>query len=93
MGGREFVWAVSNHSSPSLYAPRTSDPVLIPSDDAEQFAMTEVAYVAVRLLQRFDQMENRGDSGVVAKHSLSLNSSPFPGVNVILHEALNFCPD
>lgn len=63
--------------------------MLVTNDGVEQFAMTEVAYVAVRLLQRFDRMENRGDSGVVVKHNLSLNSSPFPGVNVILHKAVH----
>lgn len=42
--------------------------------------------MTVRLIQRFDKIENR-DSEVVAKHNLSLNSSPFPGVNVVMHGA------
>ena len=52
----------------------------------EQFALTEVAYVTVRLMQRFDKVENEGPD-LVVKHNLSLNSSPYPGVNVAIHAA------
>ena len=53
---------------------------------SEQFALTEVSYVTVRLMQRFDNMKNEGPE-LLVKHNLSLNSSPYPGVNVVLHAA------
>lgn len=43
-----------------------------------------MSYVTVRLLQRFDKIENR-DAEMVARHNLTLISSPYPGVNVIMH--------
>ena len=50
----------------------------------EEFALTEVAYVTVRLMQRFDEVEG---PDLVVKHNLSLNSWPYPGVNVAMHAA------
>lgn len=54
----------------------------------EQFALTEVSYVTVRLLQRFDIIKNE-DSQPIVKHNVSLTSSPYPGVNVVLHLAVS----
>ena len=51
----------------------------------EQFALTEASYVAVRLLQRFDSMQNL-DFGELT-YNLTLTSSPGDGVKVRLHEA------
>ncbi|MCJ1464378.1 hypothetical protein MMC07_002991 [Pseudocyphellaria aurata] len=56
----------------------------------QQFALTEVSYVTVRMLQRFDKLENR-DTETIAKHNLSLNDSPFPGVKVMLRGATQTC--
>lgn len=53
---------------------------------SEQFAMTEVSDVTVRLMQRFDKLKSEGPN-LVAKHNLSLNSSRCPGENVVLHVA------
>ena len=51
----------------------------------EHFALAEVSYVTLRLLQRFAQMRNEHLESVV-KHNVSLNSSPYPEVNdVVLH--------
>ncbi|MCJ1471965.1 hypothetical protein MMC13_000608 [Lambiella insularis] len=52
----------------------------------QQFALTEASYVAVRLLQRFDAMQNC-DPEPVPRHSLSLTSCSGNGVKVRLHEA------
>ncbi|KAL5348540.1 hypothetical protein ACLOAV_005956 [Pseudogymnoascus australis] len=52
----------------------------------QQFALTEASYVIVRLLQRFDGMENRDFSGK-ALHNLTLTSCSGTGVKVRLHEA------
>ncbi|MCJ1440384.1 MAG: hypothetical protein MMC23_000867 [Stictis urceolatum] len=51
----------------------------------QQFALTEASYVAVRLLQRFDSMQNL-DFGELT-YNLTLTSSPGDGVKVRLHEA------
>lgn len=52
----------------------------------QQFALTEASYVTVRLLQRFDAMQNC-DPEVVPRHNLTLTSSSGSGVKVRLHEA------
>ena len=57
----------------------------------EQFALTEASYVAVRLIQRFDKLENLDfdhdaeEHGM--KHNLTLTSCSENGVVVRLHEA------
>lgn len=52
----------------------------------EQFALTEASYVTVRLIQRFDRMENL-DPELAPKHNLTLTSCSAAGVQVKLHEA------
>lgn len=51
----------------------------------QQFALTEAAFVVVRLLQRFDGLE--GEVPVVMKHGLTLTNRPAEGVRVRLREA------
>ncbi|KAI4151098.1 MAG: hypothetical protein LQ340_003693 [Diploschistes diacapsis] len=52
----------------------------------QQFAITEASYVIVRLLQRFDAVENL-DTSRVPTHNLTLTSCPAAGVQVRLREA------
>jgi cytochrome P450 len=52
----------------------------------QQFALTEAGYVIVRMLQRFDRIEN-GDPDNVPKHTYSVTTSPVK-VPVRLHEAI-----
>ncbi|KFX88634.1 hypothetical protein V495_06553 [Pseudogymnoascus sp. VKM F-4514 (FW-929)] len=52
----------------------------------QQFALTEASYVIVRLMQRFDKMENQ-DFTDKAQHNLTLTSCSGTGVKVTLHEA------
>jgi cytochrome P450 len=52
----------------------------------QQFALTEAAYVTVRLLQRFDQIDG-SDVGPV-RHGLTLINRPADGVKVKLHVAV-----
>ncbi|MCJ1412211.1 hypothetical protein MMC19_006304 [Ptychographa xylographoides] len=52
----------------------------------QQLALTNASYVTVRLLQRFQAMENL-DPDPVARHHLSLTSCSGTGVKVRLHEA------
>jgi cytochrome P450 len=52
----------------------------------EQLALTEAGYVTVRLMQRFDVIENR-DPDPVVRHNLTLTSCSGTGVKVRLHEA------
>ena len=54
----------------------------------EQFALTESSYVIVRLLQRFDAVQNC-DPNPVPVHNLTLTSCPADGVKVRLREALS----
>ncbi|KAI0407177.1 cytochrome P450 [Xylaria palmicola] len=54
----------------------------------QQFALTEASYVIVRLLQRFDAIENL-DTDTEPTHNLTLVNNPFKGVQVRLHEAAN----
>ena len=51
----------------------------------EQFALTEGAYVIVRLLQRFDAIENLDFTPET--HRLTLTTCPGNGVKVRLHAA------
>jgi hypothetical protein len=53
----------------------------------EQFALTEASYVAIRLLQRFDGMENLLLQEERPKHNLTLTNCSASGVVVRLHEA------
>jgi cytochrome P450 len=50
----------------------------------QQFALTELAYVIIRMLQRIDSIDG---SRVVrpARHNLTLTNCPGDGVNVRLH--------
>lgn len=52
----------------------------------QQFALTEASYVAVRLLQRFQSLENM-DPEPVPKHNLSLTNCSATGVKVRMQEA------
>ena len=51
----------------------------------QQFALTEASYVTVRMMQRFDKIENL-DTATVVRQTLSLTSST-DGTKVRLHEA------
>ena len=51
----------------------------------QQFAITEASYVIIRLLQRFDGIENLDHEPTT--HNLTLTSCPGSGVKVRLHEA------
>ena len=53
--------------------------------NAEQFALTEASYVIVRMLQRFDSLQNLDFDEMT--HNLTLTSSPGGGVRVRLHQA------
>jgi hypothetical protein len=82
MGARGFVLVVS---CPSLGVRETARRDTLTLGSVEQFALTEASYVAVRLLQRFDKIENL-DPETVVRNTLSLTSST-NGVKVRLHEA------
>ncbi|KAI9859465.1 MAG: hypothetical protein M1830_006301, partial [Pleopsidium flavum] len=51
-----------------------------------QFALTEASYVTVRLMQRFDKIENLETEPLV-KHNLTLTNCSATGVKIRLHEA------
>jgi cytochrome P450 len=51
----------------------------------QQFAVTKAAYTTVRLVQRFDAIENLDFEPV--KHKVALTLSSGTGVKVKLHEA------
>jgi cytochrome P450 len=53
----------------------------------QQFALTEASYVLVRLMQRFDGIQNLDFDDIT--HNLTLTSSPGGGVRVRLHQAPN----
>lgn len=55
-------------------------------EHTEQFAITEASYVAIRLLQRFDGMENLSREER-PKHNFTLTNCSASGVVVRLHEA------
>lgn len=50
----------------------------------QQFALTEASYVTVRLLQRFDKMENM-ETDPVIRHNLTLTNCSGNGVKVRAH--------
>ena len=50
----------------------------------QQFALTEASYVTVRLLQKFDKLENL-ETDTSTRHKLGLTSSSGNGVKVRLH--------
>ncbi|KAI9680716.1 MAG: hypothetical protein M1817_004156 [Caeruleum heppii] len=52
----------------------------------QQFALTETSYVTVRLMQRFDALENH-DPDPVPKHHLTLISCSATGVKIRMKEA------
>ena len=52
----------------------------------EQFSLTEASYVIVRMLQRFEAIENC-ETETVVKHNLTLTSCSGTGVKVRLREA------
>lgn len=51
----------------------------------QQFALTEAAYVMVRMLQRFDRVKNL-DPDPIVKHRYTSTTSPYK-LMVQLHEA------
>jgi len=51
----------------------------------QQFALTEAGYVIVRMLQKYDKIENH-DPEIIPKHQYSLTTAPV-SVPVRLHEA------
>ncbi|KAH8655033.1 cytochrome P450 [Tricladium varicosporioides] len=50
----------------------------------QQYAMTEAAYIIIRIMQRFDKMENM-DETFEPKHNLGTTNSSGNGVKVKLH--------
>ncbi|KAH6721361.1 cytochrome P450 [Leptodontidium sp. MPI-SDFR-AT-0119] len=52
----------------------------------QQFALTESSYVTVRLLQRFDKLENL-ETDPITRHNLSLTNCSGNGVKVRVHAA------
>jgi cytochrome P450 len=52
----------------------------------QQFALTESSYVTIRLLQRFDKMENL-ETDPVVRHNLTLTNCSALGVKVRAHVA------
>ena len=52
----------------------------------QQFALTEASYVIVRMMQRFDAVENM-DTTTKVEHNLTLTSCSGTGVRVRLHAA------
>ncbi|ROW05736.1 hypothetical protein VMCG_05152 [Cytospora schulzeri] len=52
----------------------------------QQFALTQASYVTVRMLQRFDAMENM-ETDPVVRHNLTLTNCSGNGVKVRLHVA------
>ena len=53
----------------------------------QQFALTEVGYVVVRLLQRFDKLDGSVVANRKIRHGLTLANTPYGGVQVRLHSA------
>lgn len=52
----------------------------------QQFALTEAGYVIVRLMQRFDAMENL-ETDPITRHRVTLTSCPGSGVKCRMHAA------
>ncbi|MCJ1264282.1 hypothetical protein MMC22_004153 [Lobaria immixta] len=52
----------------------------------QQFALTEISYIIVRFLQRFDRIDNMEPPGPIQDNFL-VNNEPGSGVQVRLHEA------
>jgi cytochrome P450 len=53
----------------------------------QQFALTEASYVTVRMLQRFDAIDDGPLAKGPVRHGLTLTSCPADGVKVRLHVA------
>lgn len=51
----------------------------------QQFALTEIAYVVVRMMQRIDEVD--GSAAGPVKHGLTLTDCPADGVKLRLHFA------
>jgi cytochrome P450 len=54
----------------------------------QQFALTEAGYVIVRLLQRFDKLDNSAMHGLQDDWYLTLTGRPLHGVKLRLHAAV-----
>ena len=54
----------------------------------QQFALTEAGYVMVRLLQRFDKVDNSAMAGKGDEWYLTLTGRPLHGVKMKFHEAV-----
>ena len=53
----------------------------------EQFSLMEASYVIVRMLQRFDRMENMEEPGAPIRLRHAIENRSGSGVQVRLHEA------
>lgn len=49
----------------------------------QQFALTEIAYVVIRMMQRIDEID--GSAAGPVKHGLTLTNCPADGVKLRLH--------
>jgi len=54
----------------------------------QNFALTEVGYVMVRFLQRFDKVDNSAMHGLSDDWWVALTGRPFHGVKLRLHAAV-----
>jgi hypothetical protein len=53
----------------------------------QQFALTQAAYVTVRLLQNFDKLDGSAHMGDINRWLLTLTGRPKDGTKLRLHKA------
>lgn len=53
----------------------------------QQFALTEIAYVIVRMLQRFDKLDGSIIANRKIRHGVTLANTPYDGIQLRLHSA------
>nr|OQO18725.1 hypothetical protein B0A51_14576 [Rachicladosporium sp. CCFEE 5018] len=95
MHRRESIWGPdATEFKPERFAGRKSGWEYLPFNGGprvcigQQFALTEAAFVVVRLLQRFDQLEfGGGERDPVIRSNLTLTSAPAELVRVRMREA------
>jgi len=90
---RKDIWGPdAEEFKPERWVGRKQGPEYLPFNAGprvcigQQLALTQAGYVTVRLMQRFDAIENR-DPDPVVRHDLTLTECSGTGVKVRLHEA------